>query len=151
VLLADNASTIVVLADLREPDSILENPQVTGLLDFSRPIGLILCAVVHHLNDDEDPFGLMKRFTDALAPGSCVLVTHFSDSSPEARANEKILQQALGRGKIRSNEEIRSFFDGLELLEPGLVFNPEWRPDEPVEYPLDLSGKLMVCGVGRKL
>ena len=88
---------------------------------------------------------------DRLAPGSYVLITHFSDSSPEARANEKILQQALGRGKIRSNEEIRSFFDGLELLEPGLVFNPEWRPDEPVEYPLDLSGKLMVCGVGRKL
>lgn len=150
VLLTDDASTIVVLADLREPDSILENPQVTGLLDFSRPIGLILCAVVHHLNDDEDPSGLMKRFTDALAPGSCVLITHFTDSSPEARANEKVLQQALGRGKIRSNEEILSFFDGLELLEPGLVFNPEWRPDEPVEYPLDLPGKLMVCGVASK-
>jgi hypothetical protein len=150
VLLADDVSTIVVLADLREPDSILEDPQITGLLDFSKPIGLILCAVVHHLNDDEDPYGLMKRFTDALAPGSCVLITHFTDSSPEARANEKVLQQALGRGKIRSNEEIHSFFDGLELLEPGLVFNPEWRPDEPVEYPLDLPSKLMVCGVGRK-
>lgn len=149
-LLADDDSTIVVLGDVREPASILENPAVTGLIDFSRPVGLILCAVIHHLNDDEDPHGLLARYKDALAPGSYVLITHFSDSSPEARANEAVLQQALGRGKIRGTDEIESFFSGLELLEPGVVFNPEWRPDEPVDYPLDLPGKLMVCGVGRK-
>jgi hypothetical protein len=113
-------------------------------------MGLILNAVVHHLLDEEDPHGLMARYVAALAPGSYVQITHFSNASPEARAMEKVLQQALGRGKVRSTREIESFFDGLELLEPGVVFNPEWRPEEPVEYPLDLGSLLIMCGVGRK-
>jgi hypothetical protein len=149
-LLADNSSTIVVMADIREPESILGNTEITSLLDFSKPMGLILNAVVHHLLDEEDPHGLMARYVAALAPGSYVQITHFSNASPEARAMEKVLQQALGRGKVRSTREIESFFEGLELLEPGVVFNPEWRPEEPVEYPLDLGGLLIMCGVGRK-
>jgi acyl-CoA dehydrogenase len=149
-LLADDDSTIVVLADLREPASILESPQITSFLDFSRPMGLILNAVVHHLTDDEDPHGVVARYISAIAPGSCVQITHFSNASAEAREMEKVLQQALGRGKVRDKEEIISFFNGLEILPPGVVFNPEWRPEEPVEYPLDLGGLLMVGGVGRK-
>lgn len=149
-LLASDCSTAVVLADFREPASILDNERVTSLLDFGKPLGLILCAIVHHINDDEDPYGLLTQYKAALAPGSYVQITHFCDSSEEARANERVLQKALGRGRVRSDEEILAFFDGLELLEPGLVYTPEWRPEEPVSYPLDLGGKLMVCGVGRK-
>ena len=63
---------------------------------------------------------------------------------------EKVFQQFLGRGKVRSPQEITSFFDGLEIIEPGVVFIPEWRPDEAVTYPLDLGGLMMICGVGRK-
>jgi hypothetical protein len=79
-----------------------------------------------------------------------VQLTHFSNASEEARAMETVLQQALGRGKVRDKEEIISFFNGLEILPPGVVFNPGWRPDEPVEYPLDLGGLLIMGGVGRK-
>jgi S-adenosyl methyltransferase len=149
-LLADDSSTIVVMADIREPESILQDPEITGFLDFSKPMGLILNAVVHHILDEEDPHGLLARYVGAIAPGSFVQITHFSNASAEAREMEKVLQQALGRGKVRSHQEIVSFFEGLELLEPGVVFNPEWRPDEPVEYPLDLGSLLMMSGLGRK-
>jgi S-adenosyl methyltransferase len=149
-LLADDASTTVVLADIREPDTLLAMPVVTRFIDFSKPAGLILNAVVHHLLDEEDPYGLVERYKDALAPGSYMQLTHFSDSSPEAKANEQVLRQSLGRGQTRSREQIARFFDGLDLLEPGLVYLPEWRPDEPVRLPLDPGGKLMLVGVGRK-
>jgi hypothetical protein len=150
VLLADNSSTIVVMADVREPTTILERPEITEFLDFSKPMGLILNAVIHHILDEEDPRGLVATYVDAIAPGSYVQITHFSSHSAEARALEKVFMQALGRGKVRSKEEIESFFAGLELLPPGVVFNPEWHPDEPVQYPLDLGGLMVMCGVGRK-
>jgi hypothetical protein len=149
-LLADDSSTIVVMADIREPATILERPAITGFLDFAKPMGLILNAVVHHILDEEDPRGLVRAYVDAIAPGSYVQITHFSSHSAEARALEKVFMQALGRGKVRSKEEIESFFADLELLPPGVVFNPEWRPDEPVQYPLDLGGLMVMCGVGRK-
>ena len=149
-LLADNASTIVVLADIREPDTIVRNPEITGFLDFTKPIGLILNAVIHHIPDEDGPHALVGAYKAALAPGSYMQLTHFSNASPEAHAMEQVFQHALGSGQLRSREEITSFFDGLEIVEPGVVFIPEWRPDEEVTYPLDLGGLMMLCGVGRK-
>jgi len=149
-LLVDNADTTVVLADIREPDKLLAMPEVAGFLDFTKPIGLILNAVIHHVLDEEDPYGIVAMYKDALAPGSYMQLTHFCNSSPEARANEQVLRQSLGRGQTRSREEIERFFDGLDLVEPGLVYLPEWRPDEPVRLPLDPGSKLMLVGVGRK-
>jgi hypothetical protein len=149
-LLADDASTTVVLADIREPDTLLAMPGVTRFIDFSRPVGLILNAVIHHVLDEEDPYGIVERYKEVLAPGSYMQLTHFSDSSPQAMANEQVLRQSLGRGQTRSREQIARFFDGLDLVEPGLVYLPQWRPDEPVSLPLDPGGKLMLVGVGRK-
>ncbi|HXC85386.1 MAG TPA: SAM-dependent methyltransferase [Trebonia sp.] len=149
-LLADDASTTVVLADIREPDTLLAMPGVTRFIDFSRPVGLILNAVIHHVLDEEDPYGIVERYKEVLAPDSYMQLTHFSDSSPQAMANEQVLRQSLGRGQTRSREQIARFFDGLDLVEPGLVYLPQWRPDEPVSLPLDPGGKLMLVGVGRK-
>jgi len=158
-LLTGDASTVVVLADVREPDKLLARldpgnkeaePEVAGFLDFAQPIGLILNAVIHHVLDEEDPYGIVARYTDALAPGSYLQLTHFCDSSQQARANEQVLKQSLGRGQVRSREQIARFFDGLDLVEPGLVYLPEWRPDEPVRRPLDPGSTLMLGGVGRK-
>ena len=158
-LLTGDASTVVVLADIREPDKLLarlasankrKEPEVAGFLDFAQPIGLILNAVIHHVLDEEDPYGIVARYKEALAPGSYLQLTHFCDSSQEARANEQVLKKSLGRGQIRSREQIARFFDGLDLVEPGLVYLPEWRPDDPVRRPLDPGSMLMLGGVGRK-
>jgi hypothetical protein len=87
---------------------------------------------VHHILNEEDPYGIVATFKDVLAPGSMMQLTHFSDASPESKANEQVLKQSLGRGQVRTRAEIAAFFDGLEILEPGIVFLPEWRPDDVV-------------------
>ena len=148
-LLADDASTIVVLADIRTPDALLAAPEVRGMLDFGKPVGLILNAVIHHLLDSEDPHGIVARYKQELAPGSYMQMTHFCDESPEVRASMDVLRRSLGRGQVRSREEIARFFDGLEMVQPGLVFLNEWQPDRlPNES--ELGSTLMLCGVGRK-
>jgi SAM-dependent methyltransferase len=148
--LADDAATTAVTADIRHPDTIVGNPAITAFLDFSRPIGLILNGVVHHLNDDEDPYGVVTKLTSALAPGSYLQLTHFSTAAPAAAALERVLMQAIGSGRMRSAAEITAFFDGLELVEPGVVFLPEWRSDRPVDYPLEVGGQLILGGMARK-
>src|SRR5580693_8973117 len=85
-LLTGDDSTVVVLADVRSPDELLALPAVAGFLDFSRPIGLILNAVIHHLLNEEDPHGIVARYLEALAPGSFMQLTHFCDESAEARS-----------------------------------------------------------------
>ena len=148
--LADDAATTVVTADIRHPDTILSNPAITTFLDFSRPIGLVLNGVIHHLNDDEDPHGVVIKLTSALAPGSYLQLTHFSTAAPAAAALERVLMQSLGSGRMRSADEITAFFDDLELVDPGVVLLPEWRPDRPVSYPLEIGGQLILGGMARK-
>ncbi len=149
-LLARNRNTRVVMADLLDVEGVLGHPGVTGFLDFSRPIGLVLLAVIHHVRDDEDPVGVVNAYKERLAPGSHLFISHFCSSFPEARAMEDILLKALGRGQLRTIEQISGFFDGFELLDPGVVPLPLWRPDAPVSEPLDHSGLMMAGGMGRK-
>jgi hypothetical protein len=149
-LLAENEYTTVVTADLREPGMILANPGIVTFLDLSRPVGLILNAVIHHVLDEEDPYGILDSYKQGMAPGSYLLLTHFSSSSPEARALEAVLLRTIGRGQLRTKEQIERFFDGLDIVEPGIVYLPQWRPEEPVTEPLDISGLLYVGGVGHK-
>jgi S-adenosyl methyltransferase len=149
-LLTGDDSTVVVLADVRSPDELLALPAVAGFLDFRQPVGLILNAVVHHLNDDENPHGIVARYREAIAPGSYLQLTHFCDESAEARANSEVLTRSLGRGQVRSRAEIVSFFDGLDLVPPGVVFLPWWRPDGPVASPPPAGSMLMLVGVGKK-
>jgi hypothetical protein len=149
-LLTGDDSTVVVPADVRSPDEVLALPSVAGFLDLAQPVGLILNAVIHHLNDAEDPHGIVARYREALAPGSYLQLTHFCDESAEARANSEVLTRSLGRGQVRSRAEIVRFFDGLDLIPPGVVFLPWWRPDGPVDSPPPAGSTLMLVGVGKK-
>jgi SAM-dependent methyltransferase len=148
--LVDDAATTVVTADLRHPDTIVTSPAITRFLDFDRPVGLVLNGVIHHLNDDEDPHGVVTKLTSALAPGSYLQLTHFSTAAPAAAALERVLMQSIGSGRMRSRAEITAFFDGLDLVDPGVVFLPEWRPERPVGYPLEIGGQLLLGGMARK-
>jgi len=135
-LLATAPTAEVINADIREPDKILEHPDVRRLIDFDKPVGLLLLAILHHLNDAEDPAGIAARFIAALPSGSYVAISHFHDpgeahpdASRKALAVEKIFNERLGTGRWRSAAEILSYLPGLEVLEPGLVPMEEWRPD----------------------
>lgn len=149
-LLAENSSTAVVTADLREPDQVWSLPAVAGFLDLSKPVGLILNAVIHHVLDEEDPYGIVIRYKELLAPGSYFLLTHFSNSSKEASALEHVLLRTLGRGQLRSRAEITRFFDGLDIIEPGVGYLPDWHPDGPVPAAYGISELLYIGGLGRK-
>ncbi|MFI1383576.1 SAM-dependent methyltransferase [Embleya sp. NPDC020886] len=148
-LLAENDRTRVVTADVRDARDVLSRPEVAELLDLERPVGLLLLAVLHHLADEDDPAGLVRAYREALAPGSFVFITHFSDATPEGRELERLFLSTLGSGRFRSRETIESFFEGTEPVEPGVVFLPHWRPDTPVRDESAYAGLTMLGGLGR--
>ncbi|GAB2821270.1 SAM-dependent methyltransferase [Actinoallomurus bryophytorum] len=134
-LLARDGTTAIVEADIRRPEAILNHPEVRQLIDFERPVGLLFFAILHHLNDHEDPAGIVERVAGAASAGSHVAITHFHNPGAEhpevaeqAAASEKLFNERFGTGRWRTREEILRYFEGLELLEPGLVPLPLWRP-----------------------
>ena len=150
-LLDENDRTTVIQADIRNPREVLDDPDVRGLIDFERPVGIILCAILHHLLDEEDPAGIVATLRDAVPSGSHLFLTHFrAGEGPESRQIEEQLQSAFGRGRWRSEEEVASYFDGFELIEPGIVPLAQWHPDEPVDRELTVWERLIVGGIGRK-
>ncbi|AQZ66444.1 unnamed protein product [[Actinomadura] parvosata subsp. kistnae] len=156
-LLATNDVTTVVPGDIRDPAGILEHPEVRAHLDFSRPLGLLLVSVLHHLHDDEDPSGVMERFRSVLAPGSHLAIVHFhnpGDEHPEASRiaveAERDFNKNLGTGRWRTRAEIASYFGDLELIEPGLVPLAEWRSQPGDHIRQDLTHYNVLAGVARK-
>ncbi|WP_329017955.1 SAM-dependent methyltransferase [Streptomyces sp. NBC_01601] len=132
-VLAGNADADVVAADLRKPQEILTSPEVARLIDLDRPVALLLVAVLHFLEDADDPHGAVAELRTALAPGSLLILTHASFEGiplPEERAEGAVDVYRDIRNPLvmRSREEIARFFDGFELVEPGLVHPPQWRP-----------------------
>jgi hypothetical protein len=116
-------------ADLREPGKILAEAAQT--LDFSRPVAIMLIAVLHLILDRDDPYDLVGQLVDAVVPGSYVVISHAGSDldtgamiSMTNRLNELMAQQAVPR----THREVAAFFAGLDLVEPGLVRIPEWRP-----------------------
>ena len=153
-VLEGNEQTAVVSADLRKPRQILDSPEVTGLLDLERPVALLLVAVLHFVEDEDDPEAAVAELRDALAPGSLVVVTHASYegvpvSQEQAGGAVGVYRNIRNPLIMRSREEIARFFEGYEMIEPGLVPMPHWRPGTPAEQedPYAFSG---FAGVGRK-
>ncbi|WP_142268450.1 SAM-dependent methyltransferase [Streptomyces sp. SLBN-115] len=130
-LLANNDRTRVVAADVRDPEGIRTHPDTLEIIDFTRPVAVILSAILHHVNDDEDPAGIVRYWRDHVPAGSHFFVSHFrSGDNPETAQAEKVLQQTFGRGRWRTDVEIASLLDGLEILDPGIVPASLWRPDD---------------------
>jgi hypothetical protein len=156
LLAGDN--TAAVQADLREPESILTHPEVGQLIDFDQPVALLLMAILHFLPDDEGPVGIVARFRDALPAGSYVAISHGTrdiparpDMSPAEMTEmgtkvERLYQLTTASLVTRTHAEVERFFDGLELLDPGVVEIQRWRPDD--RRPMLPGG--FYGGVGRK-
>jgi SAM-dependent methyltransferase len=152
-ILAGNADAAIIEADLREPEKILTHHTVGPLIDFSQPTGLLLVAVLHFIADAEDPWRIVATLRDALAPGSYLVLCHATDESKPgvAHAFEKVYNRSVSTdAHVRSREQILRFFDGFDLVDPGLVFIPQWRPDSPADVPDDPSQFWGLVGVGRK-
>ena len=139
-LLADNDSTTVMQADVRDPETILAKAK--GFLDFSRPIAIMFVGLWYFIPEDDEPDELLARYRAALAPGSCLLVTHILDT-PEMREVQKIYK-ASAPAVLRSRDRITELFHGWELVAPGLTPLDQWRPDGD-----EIPCGHMLGGVGR--
>lgn len=151
-LLTGRGTTSIVLADLREPEKILRHRKVGELIDFSQPVGLLLVAVTHFLTDGENPAAILATLRDALPPGSFLALSHATgDFRPEAaRRAAAVYDQATSTITLRDRAQITAFFDGWDLVEPGLVQLPLWRPDGKPPTPKELGKAWGYAGVGRR-
>jgi hypothetical protein len=151
-LLADDKATFVADGDLRDPAGILDDPAVRDHLDWDQPVGLLMCGILHYILDEENPAGLTATLYRALPPGSHVFIHHLLDTEDPATATlQEQMRAGLGRAQFRTMAQIRELFDGLELIDPGVVPVPGWRPDPGVHGMSDHPVlQMAAAGVARK-
>ncbi|WP_461124967.1 SAM-dependent methyltransferase [Saccharothrix stipae] len=155
LMLADNDRAAVVHADMRDPEAILGHPQTRQLLDFDRPVGLLVLMMLHWVPDEADPWRLMAAYRDALAPGSHLAITHVTADEQDERLTDvtDLIKDSRSADQLneRSHDQVLALFGDFELVEPGLVGCAAWRPAGPGDMS-DNPGMNMVIygGVARK-
>jgi hypothetical protein len=150
-LVEPGEKVITVRGDARDPAAITADPRVRDVIDFSRPVGLLIVAVLHFVQDDADPWGIVAQFRDMLAPGSYLVLSHMtSDDSDEnmVKGLTEAYSGAAAPGVFRTARQIGDFFDGFDLEDPGVVHVSQWRP--PGSAPGALPAVRCLAGVGRK-
>lgn len=139
-LLADNPGASVVQSDIRDLDRIMSSTEAEQLLDPAEPVGLLMVAILHVIPGSDDPAGLVAGLRDRVARGSYLVIGHGStDSRPEEGAKlMEVSKRTPTPLTLRPRGEIERFFDGFDLVDPGLVWVPQWRPepgDDPGPHP----------------
>ncbi|MCC5581859.1 SAM-dependent methyltransferase, partial [Microtetraspora sp. AC03309] len=141
-LLATNANTRVADADLRTPSSIVGYPAVLDLIDWSKPVAVLLAAVLHFVTDADDPRRIIGELCEAMAPGSYLVISHV-ERRPDVEAAAKLYRDANALVVPRTAEEIAALLHGVDLVEPGVVRLPLWRPPELEMWPEELDPPLL--------
>ena len=157
--LLDSGGTIsVICADLREPDVIINHPQLRKLIDFGEPVGLLMTGVMMFVSDPSDPWALVSRYLDALASGSYLSLSHLTDDYKQPAATEgfrAVFDTATEHMYFRSKAKVERFFAGLELVppfegaEPGVTFTGLWGAED-VDLADSDGSRWLYCGVARK-
>jgi hypothetical protein len=153
-LLAEADRTVMVRADLRDPHAILDHPDVRALLDLSRPVAVLCASSLHFVPDEDRPGEVLATYRDRLASGSYLVISHASSVDPEddpegdVDSATEVFSQSSAHLHARTFDQLVELFEGWELVEPGVVWMPEWRPDPGVGP----GGRLwsLRAGVGRK-
>jgi hypothetical protein len=150
-MLKGQENTSIVRGDLRKPAAILADPEVQRVIDFSRPVALLIVSVLHFIADEDDPQGATAQLRDALPSGSYFAMSHgaWADRQESAQV-EELYQRTTSQVIARPADEIAAFFGDVRLVEPGLVFLPAWRPDSPDEVDDHPERFVSLAGVGRK-
>ncbi|HEV3362377.1 MAG TPA: SAM-dependent methyltransferase [Pseudonocardiaceae bacterium] len=152
LLLTDNPNAGAVHADLRQPNAVLEARDTRRLLDFDEPIAVLMVALLHFIPDSDDPKSLLKRYHEALAPGSYLVMSHATDEGLNIRvgAAAELYRTTDRPAYVRDRAQITELFDGFELVEPGVVYTPQWRPD-PTDAVAEPRRSAALGGVGKKI
>jgi len=142
--------TAAIQADLRQPRTLLDLAARGNLIDLARPVAILLVAVLHFIEDSDDPWATVNRYKDQMAPGSFLVISHVTaDHIPAGAAQQarEAYEGASAPGVPRTGAEVLEFFGGLDMVRPGLVNVSEWRPRDrhPTAGPA-----LFYAGIGRK-
>ena len=157
-LLSGIPDVSLIVGDLREPDTVLADPELNRLIDFDQPVAVLLVAVVPFLSDEEDPWGKVARFMDATVPGSYLALSHATadrQAGHRVRGIEEIYDQATEKLYFRTRTQVEQFFNGMELLvpypgaDPALTYMGLWDAEDPKAADSDGS-RWGYAGVARK-
>ena len=152
-LLATDDGVAVIRADLREPGQVLSDPTLTGMIDFSQPVAVLLLSVLHFISEEEGAGEIVAGYRDRLPPGGYLVIsTGSSEGSQDAETDRRLreLYKSAGTPLVgRTAAEVMEFFAGCELEKPGLVQAAQWRPDGWAQA--RATQVYMLAGVGRKL
>lgn len=151
-MLEGEPNTTIIRGDLRRPYGILDDPELHELIDFGKPVALLLVAILHFIRDEEDPAGLVAALAEKLAPGSYLVISHGTNDTYARAATiaQNVYSKATSNLYTRGRAQIAGLFTGFDLLPPGLVSPPEWRPDLEPHPARDETPSLIWCGVARK-
>ena len=153
-MLQATPNVTIVQADVRRPDQILQYSEVRQLLDFSKPVAILIVALLHFVTDDAEAYHLIHTLRDIVTSGSYLAISHVTYEGPPPTVpvdGEKIYAHTTHPIKFRSRAQIEAFFAGFNLIEPGLVYVPLWRPESPDDLLLDRPQlSAFFAGVGHK-
>lgn len=152
-LLEENDRTHFAAADIFDPQDVLSNETVRQTIDFTEPVALLQVSTLHFC--EHDPAGIMRQYIDALPSGSFVVLTHAIDPENEHHELAKKVEAASSSGSsgtanFRTKDEIESMLDGLELLNPGVVYAADWWPIGPRTTPLAPAQQFIAAALARK-
>jgi hypothetical protein len=146
LILEDNDNAGILRADVRDVHSVLRNPMTKRLIDFDEPVAILAFAVIHFVPDDEGPYRLTARYRDATVPGSYLAVSHLTkDGRSEVGYLVEQYQRSANPVTERNKAAVLRLFDGYDLVDPGVVFTREWRPEIELRY---THPSLIYGGVG---
>jgi hypothetical protein len=152
MILAGNDNVAVVQADMRDPLAVFGSPATKRLIDLTRPVGLLMVGVVQFIADSDDPWAMAAHYRDVLPSGSYLALSAMTtDGAPDGMA-EAVQACGFSRDPIhpRPHGEIVRMFEGFEVVEPGVVYTPEWRPERPEDAGDNWERSNMYAGVGYK-
>ena len=152
LILAGNPNARILRADLRRPKDILDSPELAELIDLSQPVGILMLAVLHFVSEQEDPEAIIGQFRDRVAPGSYLVISHGCGEARPAPMGEltDLYRSAADQVTLRTRDRVRGLFTGWDLIEPGVVWIPQWHPDWADEIGPNPETSNIVAAVGRR-
>jgi len=151
LMLEGNDRAGVVLADLVNPDAVLNSEPVRRLLDFDQPIAIIMAAVLHFVPDSANPHQVVARYVDTMVPGSYLVLSHAARVDlKRSQDGWKLYDQSTTPGSGRTRDQVTEFMTGTDIIDPGVVWVPQWRPDHVVDLRDHPELSIVYGAVGHK-
>lgn len=152
-MLEDVPNATIVHADMLDADKVMDSPEAARLLDFSKPIAVMMVAVIHFVNWEARPREIIRRYQERLAPGSYIGFSHITgDDYPEGTHGlVQLYESSSNPGTLRTRREVADLLADFELVDPGVVYAPEWRPDSPEDVGDAPEQSILYAALGRKV